>query len=138
MLQRRCELHGTRSRCNLSGQLIAEQVVARLRKEANDMLMPNTPIEIIAEDGRIQYAVEGNWDSCEYPVPHTHPSSTATFKSAKRHLKEILRVNARSWSGEYRYTNPDWVGWQHIDKDALTKLASKNVPYDAALEDKHC
>lgn len=107
--------------------------------------MPHTPIEIEGEGEHIHLACEGVWvfrvgEKIQYHKKGYKRNSVDTeamykhlLSSTRKYLKDILRCNAKFWSGEYQILYPDWVGWSSIDKEALKKVAEKAIAYDTTL-----
>lgn len=125
-----------------------DRVVSLVRQKNAHLIMPHTPIEIEGEGEHIHLACEGIWvfrvgEKIQYHKKDgrggkrnsvdTEAMSKQLLSSTRKYLKDILRCNAKFWSGEYQILYPDWVGWSSIDKKALKALAQKAIAYDATL-----
>lgn len=87
-------------------------------------LYPVTPIQIELEGDRIQFTVEGDWDSFE----QEQPSDAITLRVIGKRLNEILLVNANYWNGQFKVLQPDWEGWKVVDIKGLAGLKPKFEP----------
>lgn len=125
-----------------------DRVVALVKLKNADLLMPSTPIEIMGEGELIHLACEGQWvfrvgeKMCYHKkdgpgYKRNSVNTEAVYKlllsNTRKYLKEILRCNAKFWSGEYPLMYPDWEGWKDIDKEALRLVAKDATTYDATL-----
>jgi hypothetical protein len=125
-----------------------DRVIAVIRQKQAGLLMPSTPIEIEGIGEYIHLACEGQWVFRVGEKMLYHKKDTATAKKnsvdteamykylltqTRRYLKDILRSNAKSWSGEYPLINPGWAGWADIDREKLREMAEKAKTYDATL-----
>ncbi len=125
-----------------------DRVVALIRQKNANLLMPHMPIEIEAEGENIHMACEGQWVFRVGEKMMYHKKDGKGFKrnsldteamykhlliQTRKYLKDILRCNAKFWSGEYPLLYPDWEGWKVIDKEKLREAAEKAKTYDATL-----
>ena len=125
-----------------------DRVVALVRQKDAHMLMPHMPIEIEAEGENIHLSCEGQWVFRVSEKMLYHKKDGNGFKrnsldteamykhllmQTRKYLKDIVRCNAKFWSGEYPILYPEWSGWQCIDKETLKGVAGRAVAYDATL-----
>lgn len=96
---------------------IENYLVSRWREGTRDQfyrlhaeqLYPNTPIEVIREEGeenKLSVYLEGSWKSDERGI-----------MDVLKCLAEIHKIDAESWETKSTRCNPDWPGWKTIDRE---------------------
>lgn len=110
-----------KAKTELISQIEFDEALNRILGDKQDLLYPNSPIEVIVDFTTNAKDTGRQWHFCVM-AEGEWVSNERTVFGVNSAIRELIKVHRDLWGSECLRMHPDWAGWSKLNMGTLLEI----------------